>query len=123
MKGGDPIKKLNRLLIGERVRKQREALGFKREELAGKIEISTTFMADIENGSKGMGMDTLYRLAQALDVSTDFILTGRMNRDISLMEDLFRRCTDKEYKILTKLVFFFFEVIKILKSDDEDPSC
>lgn len=91
--------------------------------MAGKIEISTTFMADIENGSKGMGMDTLYRLAQALDVSTDFILTGRMNRDISLMEDLFRRCTDKEYKILTKLVFFFFEVIKILKSDDEDPSC
>lgn len=75
-------------------------------------------MADIENGSKGMGMDTLYRLAQALDVSTDFILTGRLDRDISLMEDLFRRCSEKEYKILTKLVFFFFEVIKILNQDE-----
>lgn len=40
--------------IGNRIRKQREYLGYTRETLAEKIDVTTKFCSDIELGIKGM---------------------------------------------------------------------
>ena len=62
--------------LGMRVRKCREDHGYTIEYLAGLLGISLVFMRSIEYGKRGMSVDTLAKLAAALEVSTDYILFG-----------------------------------------------
>lgn len=69
------MKKFN-IESGERVKEKRIALKLSRDKLASMAQISTQFLYDIEVGNKGMSAETLFRIAKALNVSTDWILTG-----------------------------------------------
>ena len=64
------------LEIGQRVRLIREAQKKTREQIAEIAEISPHFLFEIETGRKTMKAKTIINLAKALNVSTDFILTG-----------------------------------------------
>ena len=52
--------------IGNRIRVQRELLGYTREEFAEKLNVSSKFCADIEIGVKGMSLDTLCKISNIL---------------------------------------------------------
>lgn len=62
--------------VGSRIRKQREYLGYTREAFAEKIDVTPKFCSDIELGVKGMSVTTLCKIADALSLSTDYILFG-----------------------------------------------
>lgn len=68
--------KLDYLGIGNRIRKQRELLGYSREKMAEYLGVSTKFCSDIELGLKGMSLHTLCKISQLFHVSTDYILFG-----------------------------------------------
>ncbi len=70
---------MDKSIVGKRVRKQREYLGLSREQFAEKIDISWRFLAEIENGTKGMSAETLYKICSAFDISADHLLLGREN--------------------------------------------
>lgn len=61
---------------GSRIRFLREEKHYTREHLAELANISPKFLYEVENGQKGFSADTLYRLAQALDTNSDYILFG-----------------------------------------------
>lgn len=61
---------------GGRIRLLREAKHYTREYLSEKSDISPKFLYEIENGQKGFSADTLYKLAEALDTNSDYILFG-----------------------------------------------
>ncbi len=63
--------------IGIRIRYIRELNHFTREELAEYADISSKFLYEIESGQKGMSATNLLRICQALDVSCDYIMTGK----------------------------------------------
>lgn len=77
--------------IGTRIRKQRELLGFTREQLAEKLNVSTKFCADIENGVKGMSIETLCKISKELLLTTDYILFGKTYTDLD--DELFNLVT------------------------------
>ena len=60
--------------IGQRIRKNRKALGLSQEELAEKINISTTHMSHIETGQTKVSLSLLLKLAYALDMDLNFFL-------------------------------------------------
>ena len=62
--------------IGARVRRRREVLGYTREQIAERANISVQFLFDIEKGKKSMTALTIVNLAAALSVSIDFLLLG-----------------------------------------------
>ncbi len=68
------MKTIDYKLMGARIRTQRELLGYTREQLAEKLEVSSKFCSDIELGIKGMSMNTLAKLSDILCMSVDFIL-------------------------------------------------
>lgn len=74
--------------------------------------ISNTFLVDIENGSKGMSMYTLDRIANCLHVSTDYILRGEKKRDAIPVIHLLENCSEYEYAQLEKLMILFFQSMK-----------
>ena len=65
-------------LVGNRVKNQREFLGYTREYLAEQISVSTNFCRDIEIGAKGMSLKTLVKVSSVLKLSTDYILLGEV---------------------------------------------
>jgi len=52
-----------------------------REEFAEKANISPQFLAEIENGKKGMSVDTLYKICKNLSISADYILFGLLSNN------------------------------------------
>ena len=64
------------ILIGKRIRKQREYLGFTREVFAEKLDVTPKFCSDIELGLKGMSVTTLCKISDILGLTTDYILFG-----------------------------------------------
>ena len=70
---------LDKSVIGKRLRRQREYMGMTREEFAEKTDISWQFLAEIENGTKGMSAETLYKICTAFGISADHLLLGREN--------------------------------------------
>lgn len=110
-------KELQRI-IGQNLLHARTRLGLTQEDLADKVEISTTFYANLECGNRMMSIVTLRKLADALCVSTDSLLyDNRPNEQIhsiemilqdqpakvvSLSEKLIRACVDELSPIDTK---------------------
>lgn len=59
------------------IRNIRISRGLSVNELAKRAGISSKFVYDIENGKKGFSADVLLRLAESLNVSCDYLLTGK----------------------------------------------
>ena len=69
-----------------RIRDHREFLNYTREQLSEKSDISTQFLADIENGRKSMTAKTLRNISKALSLSADYILNGTTKTPLSEYE-------------------------------------
>lgn len=72
---------MDKILIGNRVRRQRESLQLSREEFSEKVGISPQFLAEIENAKKGFSAETLYKICEKADVSADYILFGELSEN------------------------------------------
>lgn len=69
----------SKLEMGERVRIARTSRGLSREKLSEMLGISALFLGYIECGQRGMSIETLQKLCNALNVSADYILFGTDN--------------------------------------------
>ena len=77
MLGGEEVKEFSIEQVGKRVRSIRQQLNLTREEFAEQVGISPQFLAEIENGKKGMSAETLYKICSRFDMSSDYILLGK----------------------------------------------
>lgn len=71
------MKKLSFEQVGKRLRRIRSQMELTREQFAEQVEISPQFLAEIENGKKGMSADTLFKICNRFDLSADYILLGK----------------------------------------------
>ena len=65
-------------MIGPRIAALRRERGMSQADLAAKIQVSPSALGMYEQGRREPSADTMVALARALDVSTDFLLTGRV---------------------------------------------
>ena len=85
------------IAVGARIRRQREYLGYTREQFAERLEVTPKFCSDIELGVKGMSVPTLCKIARILRLSTDYILFGTLEQNCSEpLELLLRSCSAAE---------------------------
>lgn len=83
--------------IGARIRRQREYLGYTRDEFAELLDVTPKFCSDIELGAKGMSVPTLCRISRILRLKTDYILFGKQEAAFSEpLTLLLESCTDSE---------------------------
>lgn len=67
------------LIIGLRIRELRESLGLSREAFSEKCDLSSSFLAAVENGTKGITAKTIYKICNATNISADYIINGHDN--------------------------------------------
>ena len=94
--------------IGQKIRKIRRAHGLSQEELAERVNISTTHMSHIETGNTKLSLPVLVDIAAALEVRTDDLLndssaatTGTALDEIAAVLE---RCTASEARVITDIV-------------------
>jgi transcriptional regulator with XRE-family HTH domain len=63
--------------IGLRVTKRRQELGLTQTELAGRLEIGQANIYRIEHGKQNLTVDTLCKLAEALEMTPEELFTGK----------------------------------------------
>lgn len=93
--------------IGQKIRKIRKAHGLSQEELAEKVNISTTHMSHIETGNTKLSLPVFVDIAAALEVRTDDLLdTAATTTSTSLDEiaAVLERCTAQEAKVIADVV-------------------
>lgn len=66
-------------ILAERVRQERARAGLTLEALAEKAGVSDTFVAHIETGLRKPSLETVHRLARALDVSLAELLKEELH--------------------------------------------
>lgn len=102
--------------IGGRIRRQREFLGYTREQFAELLDVTPKFCADIELGVKGMSVQTLCRISQILRLSTDFILFGKENSGGSApIAQLLRSCSPSEQAYAEQMLKTFIMAMSAKK--------
>lgn len=96
---------------GIRIQTLRVKQGYTRENLAEMANISDKFLYEMETGRKGFSAEILHRVAGALHVSCDYILTGtrigqNMDQELAGAIELF---DDRQVEKLIRLLEIVYE--------------
>ena len=91
--------------MGERIAKRRKELNLTQEQLAESINLSLQSISCIELGKKAIRPQNLVNLCNTLNVSTDYILTGK--KEVKQLEGIFKRLavlSESDYTMVENLV-------------------
>lgn len=99
---------MNYELLGQRIRQRRKEKKYTLEQLAEKLDVSTTFIGQIERAKGIPSLETLVKIANVLEISTDSLLFGDLNNKsghrhfIEKVEELTETFTPNERELLLK---------------------
>jgi CheY-like chemotaxis protein len=63
-------------LLGKAIRRKRSALGISQEELAARAGLHRTYVSDVERGARNPSLESVDKLARALELSLPMLLEG-----------------------------------------------
>ena len=107
------LHELDFVLIGERIRKQREFLGYTREYLSEQLSVSVNFCRDIEIGAKGMSVQTLAKMSDVLKLSSDYILFGEtLSGDTGPLIAMLNSCRPEKRKYAEDILKSFLLAVE-----------
>lgn len=108
--GGTIVYNYDKKEIGERIKKRREELLLSREKLAEQLDITPKFCSDIESGSRGFSIATLFKLMDVLMLSSDYILIGKNSKESDqVFLQLISNCPDSQKSHLAKIIREFID--------------
>lgn len=91
--------------MGQRIMERRKKLGLTQEALAERSELTTQFVSYAESGKRGMRPENLMKIAAALGVSTDYLLTGDIiDKDKLLLSDKLGKLSPQQVRIVESVV-------------------
>lgn len=93
--------------IGKRIQNRRKQQGYTQEQLAEMMNVSIQMVSNLERGNKAIRIDNLINLSHILDISTDYILTGKAtSEDNKALTDRIAQLPPKDRKMIELLVDF-----------------
>lgn len=102
--------------IGRQVRRLRRQRGWSQARLAERADLSDTYISHIERATKQVSLNALLRLAAALEVTLDQLLSGSQPQDTGAylpeLETLFQDCSLRERRILLDIAGAVKEVLR-----------
>ena len=87
-----------------RIRKARENMGYTREKFAEKLDVSVSYLAELDRGRTGISVKMLVKVCNVLGLSADYVLFGTERDDDTLRADNIRRIDDKYLPLLDKVI-------------------
>ena len=102
--------------MGRRIMERRKKLGLTQEALGERSGLTTQFVSYAESGKRAMRPENLMRMAAALGVSTDYLLTGDIiDKDKLLLSEKLDKLTAKQVRIVEAVID---ECINLYQGDE-----
>ena len=96
---------INLLEIGKRITERRKKLGMTQEMLAEKGDLTPQFVSYAESGKRAMRPENVIKLAKALEVSADYLLTGDIvDKDLLILSDKMRKLSPEMLRIVENII-------------------
>lgn len=92
------------MVLYTRIRKAREDLGYTREQIAEKLEVSVSYMAEVERGRTGISVKMLVKICEVLGLSADYVLFGEERNTDEMLLDKIHRIDKKYLPLLEKMI-------------------
>lgn len=93
-----------------RIRKAREDQGYTRERFAEKLDVSVSYLAELERGRTGISVKMLVKVCRLLGLSADYVLFGESHCDNSMRIDAIQRLDDKYLPLLDRVIAELLEL-------------
>ena len=87
-----------------RIRKAREEQGYTREKFAEKLDVSVSYLAELERGRTGISVKMLIKVCNLLGLSADYVLFGTERKEDALRLDAIHRINSKYLPLLDKTI-------------------
>ncbi|KZB92458.1 transcriptional regulator [Bacillus sp. VT 712] len=99
--------------LGSRIREERLKLNLTQEILAEDINVSVSYMGQIERGERSLSLDTLVKLAHRLGVTIDYLLQDSLKTNKENSINQFASLIDNRSE---KQIHMALDMIKVLFS-------
>ena len=99
------------LSLGKRIQSRRKLCNFTQENLAEKISVTVGYISQIERGITKVNLDTLSKIAEALDCEPAEFLTGTTKQIPSYLSEDFNKVFSKLNPANKKIVLEISEVV------------
>ena len=97
--------------LGRRIKEERQKLNMTQERLAEEVNLSTSYIGQIERGERKLTLDSLINITNCLGVTVDYLLQDSISQEQSSYRDLWTNlssgATPREKELggnLTKLL-------------------
>lgn len=95
-------------LVGSRIKAVRISRGMSQADLAVEAPVSLPLISNIERGKTGMQLETFVKVAEALQVSTDYLLRPDVPEVKAIYQgefaELLEDCSASEMETILKIV-------------------
>ena len=113
---------MDKIVLGERIRKRRKEQKMTLEKLSEKAEISLVYLGEIERGVKMPSLNTFIKLVNALNISADMLIYDETKSGRYFLADelakTMRDLTPEQYAAVSKISITVIEQIKKLKIEE-----
>lgn len=87
-----------------RIRQARENMGYTREKFAEKLDVSVSYLAELERGRTGISVKMLIKVCNVLGLSADYVLFGTERTADAERLDAIHRIDSKYLPLLDKII-------------------
>ena len=87
-----------------RIRKAREDMGYTREKFAEKLDVSVSYLAELERGRTGISVKMLIKVCNVLGLSADYVLFGSERTEDEMRLNAIQRIDEKYLPLLDKVI-------------------
>lgn len=87
-----------------RIRQARENMGYTREKFAEKLDVSVSYLAELERGRTGISVKMLIKVCNVLGLSADYVLFGTERATDAKRLDAIHRIDNKYLPLLDKVI-------------------
>lgn len=87
-----------------RIRKAREDAGYTRERFSELLDVSVSYMAEVERGRTNVSLKTLTKICKLLGLSADYLMFGETRGEDALIYDKLQRLNEKYLPLVDTLL-------------------
>ena len=87
-----------------RIRKAREDARYTREKFAELLDVSVSYLAEVERGRTNVSVKTLIKICNVLGLSADYVLFGENREADALLLEKIHRLDVKYLPLVTDIV-------------------
>lgn len=98
------MNKLNYLEMGKRIKLKRKEINLTQEKLSEIIDVSPSYISEIERGSSICSLSTLSNIASTLNVSLDYLVFGiTINNSNQTFSTILKSIPEKNHNLFINL--------------------